>query len=147
MSRSLFNPGGIHFSWLGVRGPRSKTPAISKNFSPSKKKKKKKTADFIVWGTWFCFFVLFCFVFRRSGKDCYGKKYTLEEGSRHNFTKLLKTSKTANFTSFYIFYLYLFIYNIRRIARLFPTVHYALNLRDAARNEFFEKDYGKKIRF
>ena len=31
---------------------------------------------------------------------------------------------------------YLFIYNIRRIARLFPTVHYALNLRNAARNEF-----------
>ena len=30
---------------------------------------------------------------------------------------------------------YVFIYNIRRIARLFPTVHYALNLRDAARNE------------
>ena len=29
----------------------------------------------------------------------------------------------------------LFIYNIRRIARLFPTVHYALNLRDTARNE------------
>ena len=27
------------------------------------------------------------------------------------------------------------IYNIRRIARLFPTVQYALNLRDAARNE------------
>ena len=33
-------------------------------------------------------------------------------------------------------FIYLFfIYNIRRIARLFPTVHYALNLRDAARNE------------
>ena len=31
---------------------------------------------------------------------------------------------------------HLFIHNIRRIARLFPTVHYALNLRDAARNEF-----------
>ena len=31
--------------------------------------------------------------------------------------------------------IYLFIYNIRRIARLFPTVHYTLNLRDAARNE------------
>ena len=29
-----------------------------------------------------------------------------------------------------------FIYNIRRIARLFPTVHYTLNLRDTARNEF-----------
>ena len=34
---------------------------------------------------------------------------------------------------------HLFIYNIRRIARLFPTVHYALNLRDAARNEFLRK--------
>ena len=35
-----------------------------------------------------------------------------------------------------LFYLFFkFIYNIRRIARLFPTVHYALNLRDAARNE------------
>ena len=33
-------------------------------------------------------------------------------------------------------FLFVFIYNIRRIARLFPTVHYALNLRDAARNEF-----------
>ena len=31
---------------------------------------------------------------------------------------------------------YLSIYNIRRIARLFPTVHYTLNLRDAARTEF-----------
>ena len=29
-----------------------------------------------------------------------------------------------------------FIHNIRRITRLFPTVHYALNLRDADRNEF-----------
>ena len=33
-------------------------------------------------------------------------------------------------------HLYLFIYNIRWIARLFPTVHNTLNLRDAARNEF-----------
>ena len=36
----------------------------------------------------------------------------------------------------YWYFIYLFIYNIRRIARLFPTVHYALNLRYAARNEF-----------
>ena len=36
---------------------------------------------------------------------------------------------------YWIIYLFIFIYNIRRIARLFPTVHYALNLRDAARNE------------
>ena len=28
------------------------------------------------------------------------------------------------------------IYNIRRIARYFPTVHCVLNLREAARNEF-----------
>ena len=38
--------------------------------------------------------------------------------------------RTSGLTSF------IYIYNIRRIARLFPTVHYALNLRDAARNEF-----------
>ena len=36
--------------------------------------------------------------------------------------------------SFHVYGL-LFINNIRRIARLFPTVHLALNLRDAARNE------------
>ena len=41
----------------------------------------------------------------------------------------------------------LFIYNIRRIARLFPTVHYALNLRDAARNEFFEKVMERRYDF
>ena len=34
-----------------------------------------------------------------------------------------------------LIFIYLFIYNIRRIARLFPTVHYALNLIDAARDE------------
>ena len=32
-------------------------------------------------------------------------------------------------------FIYLFIYNIWWIARLFPTVHYALNLRDVTRNE------------
>ena len=39
--------------------------------------------------------------------------------------------------------------NIRQIARLFPTVHYALNLRDAARNEFernMERRYNLKCR-
>ena len=41
---------------------------------------------------------------------------------------------------------HLFIYNIRRIARLLPTVHYALNLRDAARNEF-ERNVERRYNF
>ena len=49
--------------------------------------------------------------------------------------------------SYFYFFIYLFIYNIRRIARLFPTVHYALNLRDAARNEFFEKVMERRYDF
>ena len=44
-------------------------------------------------------------------------------------------------------FLFIFlIYNIRRIARLFPRVHYALNLRDAARNEL-EKNMERRYDF
>ena len=46
-----------------------------------------------------------------------------------------KPGRPALYYSDIYLFIYLFIYNIRRIARLFPTVHYALNLRDAARNE------------
>ena len=41
--------------------------------------------------------------------------------------------------------IFIYIYNIRRIARHFPTVHYALNLRDAARNEF-ERNMERRFR-
>ena len=44
-------------------------------------------------------------------------------------------------------HLFIFIYNIRRKARLFPTVHYARNLRDASRNEFFERNMERKYDF
>ena len=48
---------------------------------------------------------------------------------------LLCDSMVTDLLFIYFLLIYLFIYNIR-IARYFPTVHYALNLRDASKNEF-----------
>ena len=61
-------------------------------------------------------------------------RFVFQDQAMYVRTSFRSTKNMQNWRKGCVFFIY--IYNIRWLARLFPTVHYALNSRDAARNKF-----------